>query len=178
MPEACDIKVNTLTVEGSVQASCATECQAMCQKDDCCRVNTVDFSWLLHWVKQLWGLQFFQFFTYNAATRGCGLRNFFPGGRSFSLGNVSGLKNESPSVWSQQSNSVYVAKYLKTDSAEACRAVCLADNDCKAMIFNYLLGQCSLSYGAGPYRNIPLGSKDKFEIYSCLKQNETMKDKH
>ena len=112
----------------------------------------------------------FQFFTYNAQTKGCGLRHFIPNGRSFSLGNVSGLKNESPSLWSQVSNSVYVAKSLKTDSAEDCQAVCLADNDCKAMIFNELLGHCSLSYGTGPYRTIPLGSQDKFGISSCLKQ--------
>ena len=36
----CKLKASTLTVEDSVEASCATECQALCQKNDCCMVRT------------------------------------------------------------------------------------------------------------------------------------------
>ena len=54
-----------------------------------------------------------QFFTYNAAAHACGLRNYTPGGRSFSFGNLSGLKNEDPSIWKQITNSVYVGMMLK-----------------------------------------------------------------
>ena len=42
--KGCELKANTLIVEGSVKVSCATECQAKCQQDDCCQVleNTVE----------------------------------------------------------------------------------------------------------------------------------------
>jgi len=143
---SCELKNNTLIVEGSIPASTVGECQAKCQDDNNC-----------------------QFFTYNEASKGCGLRNFVPGGRSFSLGNISGLKNESPTAWSQISNSVYVGKSLTVNTAEECRIVCLADDDCNAMIFNALLNQCSLNYGEGPFREIPLGPND-FGISSCQKQ--------
>ena len=39
----CDLKANTLIVEGSIKVSCAAECQAMCQQDDCCEVSNGDF---------------------------------------------------------------------------------------------------------------------------------------
>ena len=97
------------------------------------------------------------------------MRNFVPNARSFSLGNISGLKNESPLKWSMVSNSVYVAKYFKTKTAADCQLICLADNECKAMIYNKLLGQCSLNFGKGPYREIPLGNQSKFGISSCIK---------
>ena len=70
------------------------------------------------------------------------------------------------------SNSVYVARSLKTKTAEDCQMVCLADEDCKAMIYNQLLGQCSLNFGEGPYREIPLGNQSQFGISSCLKANK------
>ena len=111
-----------------------------------------------------------QFFTYNKASKSCGLRNFVPQARSFSLGNISGLKNESPLIWTKVSNSVYVAKSFKTTTAADCQTICLADNDCKAMIYNKLLQQCSLNFGEGPYREISLGNESKFEISSCIKQ--------
>merc|ERR1712029_226688 len=140
---SCELKGNTLIVEGSIEASTAGECQAQCQDDPSC-----------------------QFFTYNEASRGCGLRNFIPGGRSFALGNISGLKNESPIAWSQISNSVYVGKSLSVDTAEYCKIVCLADNNCNTMIFNELLSQCSLNYGKAPFREIPL-NPNQFGISSC-----------
>ena len=57
-----------------------------------------------------------QFFTYNVARKKCGLRKFAPGGRSFSVGNLSGLKNESPSEWKKIENSVYVGRKFKTST--------------------------------------------------------------
>ena len=39
----CDLKANTLIVEGSIKVSCAAECQAKCQQDDCCEVSNGDF---------------------------------------------------------------------------------------------------------------------------------------
>ena len=116
-------------------------------------------------------IPFLQFFTYNKRSKGCGLRNFVPQSRAFSLGNISGLKSESPLKWTRIFNSVYVAKSVKTKTATDCQSICLADEDCKAMIFNGLLGQCSLNYGEGPYREIPLGSQSQFGISSCLKTN-------
>ena len=116
-------------------------------------------------------IPFLQFFTYNKRSKGCGLRNFVPQSRTFSLGNISGLKSESPLKWTGISNSVYVAKSFKTKTATDCQSICLADEDCKAMIFNALLGRCSLNYGEGPYREIPLGSQSQFGISSCLKTN-------
>ena len=97
------------------------------------------------------------------------MRNFVPQARAFSLGNISGLKNESPLIWTKVSNSVYVAKIFKTNRANDCQSICLADNDCKAMIYNKLLGQCSLNIGEGPYREIPLGNQSQFGISSCIK---------
>ena len=97
------------------------------------------------------------------------MRNFVPQARAFSLGNISGLKNESPLIWTKVLNSVYVAKIFKTNSADDCQSICLADNDCKAMIYNKLLGQCSLNVGEGPYREIPLGNQSQFGISSCIK---------
>merc|ERR1719259_1555197 len=38
------------------------------------------------------------------------------------------------------------------------------------MIYNNLLGQCSLNFGEGPYREISLGSRTSFGISSCIKQ--------
>ena len=116
-------------------------------------------------------IPFLQFFTYNKRSKGCGLRNFVPQSRAFSLGNISGLKSESPMKWTGISNSVYVANSVKTKTATDCQSICLADEDCKAMIFNGLLGQCSLNYGEGPYREIPLGNQSKFGISSCIKNN-------
>ena len=68
------------------------------------------------------------------------------------------------------SNSVYVAKSFKTKTAIDCQSICIADNECQAMIFNKLLGQCSLNFGEGPYREIPLGNQNQFGISSCTKQ--------
>ena len=118
-------------------------------------------------------IPFLQFFTYNKRSKGCGLRNFVPQSRAFSLGNISGLKNESPLIWTKVSNSVYVAKSFKTNTAADCQTICLADNECKAMIYNKLLGQCSLNLGEGPYREIPLGNQSQFGISSCIKKSES-----
>ena len=74
------------------------------------------------------------------------------------------------------SNSVYVARSLKTKTAKDCQMVCLADEDCKAMIYNQLLGQCSLNFGEGPYREISLTpGTSQFGISSCLKVNKSNK---
>jgi len=144
--DECELKENILIDEKTVQKSFASECQTKCQEDPSC-----------------------EFFTYNKATKECGLRNFVPRGRSVLPGYVSGLKNESPSAWAQISNSVYVAKSISVSSPEGCQMICLADNNCNAMIFNQALGQCSLSYGKGPFIEIPLPNNSPFGISSCLK---------
>ena len=111
----------------------------------------------------------FQFFTYNTARKTCGLRKFVPGGRSFSVGNLSGLKNESPDNWKGIQNSVYVGRSLKTSSAVACQTACDVDNDCRTMIFNQLLQQCSINYGGGLVREIPLPPNNPLGISSYAK---------
>jgi len=99
---------------------------------------------------------FCKFFTYIEAAKACGLRNYTPGGRAFSFGNLSGLKNENPSIWKQITDTVYVGMMMKARVCEACQEFCKHDGDCKAVIFNKLFGQCSLIYGDGPFREIEL----------------------
>jgi len=139
---------NKLIVEDSFFVTSADECQQKCKESTFCK-----------------------FFTYNAAAHACGLRNYTPGGRSFSFGNLSGLKNEHPSIWKQITNSVYVGMMLKNaKSCEACQAFCEQDGDCKSVIFNKLFGQCSLIYGDGPFRTISLPPQFAcFGISSAIK---------
>ena len=89
-----------------------------------------------------------QFFTFNVARKKCGLRKFAPGGRSFSVGNLSGLKNESPSEWKKIENSVYVGRKFKTSTAGNCKTACDIDSDCSTMIYNQFIQQCSINYGS------------------------------
>lgn len=142
----CELKNNVLIVEGSFDVNCADECQAKCQEDPCC-----------------------EFFTFNIARKKCGLRKFAPGGRSFSVGNLSGLKNESPSEWKKIENSVYVGRKFKTSTAGNCKTACDIDNDCSTMIYNQFLQQCSINYGSGPFREIPLPLNNPLGISSYQK---------
>lgn len=105
----------------------------------------------------------FQFFNYNENDKSCGLRNYSPGGRSFSVGGLSGLRDESATTWTTVGNSIQVGKLLKASTCEACHSACSADDSCKTMVFNALLGECSLNYGDGPYRTSQVDTE-----YQCL----------
>jgi len=136
----CEPMSNKLIVEGSILVNNAEECQTKCQLDPDCK-----------------------FFTYNSAQKACGLRNYVPGGRAVSFGNLSGLKDESPSIWKQIPDSVYVGNLIEATSSNECQEKCQEDQKCKVLIFNGLFGQCSLFYGVGPYRELPLPS-----TFDCL----------
>ena len=153
-------------MEGSFDVNCADECQAKCQEDPCCEVITIlctTYSVLKTFILLL------QFFTFNVARKKCGLRKFAPGGRSFSVGNLSGLKNESPSEWKKIENSVYVGRKFKTSTAGNCKTACDIDSDCSTMIYNQFLQQCSINYGSGPFREIPLPPNNPLGISSYQK---------
>ena len=88
-------------------------------------------------------------------TKGCGLRNFVPGARSSARTNLSGLKDESPSVWKSIENSVYVGEsYNEIHSANECKTICDQDQRCATMIYNQSNEQCSINFGTGPFREI------------------------
>lgn len=136
----CGCLLNTIIEEDTFVVSCAEECQKKCKESCCC-----------------------QFFNYNINDKSCGLRNYAPGGRSFTLGGLSGLREESVTSWINIGNSHQVGKSLKASTCAACQSACSADDNCKTMIFNELLSECSLNYGDGPYRASQVDSK-----YQCF----------
>ena len=73
------------------------------------------------------------------------------------------MRDESATTWTTVGNSIQVGKALKASSCEACQSACTADDSCKTMVFNQLLGECSLNYGDGPYRTTQLDTK-----YHCM----------
>ena len=79
------------------------------------------------------------------------------------MGGLSGLREESVTSWINIGNSQQVGKSLKASTCAACQSACSADDNCKTMIFNELLSECSLNYGDGPYRASQVDSK-----YQCF----------
>jgi len=136
----CSCERNKLIVEGGSPVESMEACQLKCLQRSTCK-----------------------FFTYNPQSRICGLRTFTPGSRAFSFGNLSGLRNESPSVWREKLNSVYVGKLVTAYSCQQCSNLCKADSQCKSMIYNNLYKQCSFNYGTGTLRTIALPS-----IFNCF----------
>jgi len=134
----CACLQNTIIEEGYFPVTCAEECQKKCQESCCC-----------------------QFFIYNVADKSCGIRNWTPGGRSFSIGRISGRRDETG--WKEVPNSAYAGKVLSTSSCQACHLTCAADNDCQVMTFNEMLGECSLNYGEGPFLETELSAR-----YTCM----------
>ena len=120
-------------------------------------------------------LIYFQFFTYNPQAQICGLRNFVPATRAFSLGNLSGLKNEAYTSWTLQLNSVYVGRLETTETCGQCTTLCQMDPQCKSVIFNGGFQQCSFNYGTGPVQAISLPPVfNFFGIRSSLKTCNTI----
>ena len=108
-------------------------------------------------------IHFLQFWTYYLPSKSCGLRYFEPTTRSFSLGIMSGKRNEDYSLWSRQVNSVWVAKMTRTHTCQQCSKQCKADPQCKSVIFNKAFEECSFNYGnIGPLTAILLPSQFSF----------------
>jgi len=133
--ETCPCLANTLLVEKSKDCPTADECQRRCKARPSCR-----------------------YFTYNTGEKKCGLRRYTPRARSFSTGNLSGLKNEPLSSWKSIPNSVYVGKkFERVRSCESCQEKCRQNRKCTVMIFNKNRRQCSLFFGNRPnYRTLEL----------------------
>jgi len=134
----CQCMENTIIEEEFFQVINSADCQKRCQDSCCC-----------------------QFFIYDEGVTSCGLRNWPPGGRSFSIGRLSGLRDEEG--WTKIPNSAYVGKVLSTSSCQDCHSACVADNNCQTVVFNQMLTECSLNYGRGPFLETKLHDR-----YACM----------